>query len=256
MRDLIKNYTQPAFLLCVMVLITAGSGTSIVIKKFGVYLQKEHLPLRRSLEALDANGLAPYKIIKKSKIENEEVVKSLGTEDYIQWILEDTGAELDSDVRRCYLFVTYYGIADRVPHVPEECYTGGGSQQLASESTLFDIKRDSGNSLITEQIYGRHLVFSPQNSNLWQNDSRFSVLYLFNINNVYADSRESARVALNKNLFSKHSYFSKVEWNFMNRFNSRSNPNKKKTIEASQKLLSVILPILENEHWPIGETLK
>ncbi|MHC4084712.1 MAG: hypothetical protein ACYSU3_07240, partial [Planctomycetota bacterium] len=61
-------------------------------------------------------------------------------------------------------------------------------------------------------------------------------------------------------IFSKYSYFSKVEWKFFNiRFNKLIYPGKEEAIAASQKLLSVILPILEKEHWPIvkkGNALK
>ncbi|MHC4634213.1 MAG: hypothetical protein ACYSYU_03220, partial [Planctomycetota bacterium] len=62
---------------------------SIAKKKFEMYLKKYPLPLKKSLELLDENRLAPYEVVLKKKIENEEVLKSLGTKDYIQWILRD-----------------------------------------------------------------------------------------------------------------------------------------------------------------------
>jgi hypothetical protein len=56
---------------------------------------------------------------------------------------------------------------------------------------------------------------------------------------------------LDKNLFGKHSYFSKVELKFFNtRFGTRIYPAKKEAIAASQKLLSTLLPVLEKEYWP------
>lgn len=211
-------------------------------------IKKEPLPLKKSLDLLDEKALAPYKVVSKQKISNQEVIDSLGAQDYIQWILEDADAAVDSAVRNCSLFITYYDLPDRIPHVPEECYTGGGHQRLTSDSVTFEINKQG----IMEKIPGRYLVFASTNSNYWGMDTKFSVLYLFNVNESYANSREDARFALNKNIFSKYSYFSKVEWKFFNiRFGKPIYPGKEEAIAASQKLLSIILPILEKEHWPI-----
>jgi hypothetical protein len=248
MRDKMKIYLQPAFLICTAVLAIAGSGMSIAIKSFGVYLKKEPLPLKKSLDLLDENGLAPYRVVSKSEIKSMEVVESLGTEDYIQWSLEDTDAAADSPVRHCSLFITYYKIPDIVVHVPEECYTGGGQQRLASDSVTFHVDKGSGES---EEIPGKYLVFSSANSKHWHRSTKFPVLYLFNVNGVYKSSRQGTRIVLNKNLRSRYSYFSKVEWKFFNaRLGAPVYPSKEEALAASQKLLGVILPILEKEHWP------
>jgi hypothetical protein len=227
------------------VLAVAGSGMSFAIKSFGVYLNKEPLPLKKSLELLDENDLSPYVVVPpKLKIENEEVLESLGTEDYIQWILEDTNVEADSSVKKCMLFITYYRLPDRVPHVPEECYAGGGFQRLASDGVKFKINNDVG---FEKSIEGKYLVFGSTNANLWRSTDKFPVLYLFRVNGEYAGSREQARAILNKNLFKKNSYFSKVEIVFNQ---GPDVPDKKNAVDASQKLLTVILPILEQEFWP------
>ena len=85
------------------------------------------------------------------KIENQEVVKELGTKDYIQWIIEDSNAPLDSSVRKCFLFITYYPLPDKVPHVPEECYAGAGFQKITQTSVILNLgktgeKKISGKS--------------------------------------------------------------------------------------------------------------
>ncbi|MCJ7729861.1 MAG: RNA binding protein fox-1 homolog [Sedimentisphaerales bacterium] len=78
-------------------------------------------------------------------------------------------------------------------------------------------------------------------------------MYTFSVNGEYAAGREDARLVLNKNLFGKFSYFSKVEWKFYNsRFGRVTYPNKQEALAASEKLLAVILPVLEREHWPSG----
>src|SRR3972149_8494618 len=85
----IRVYLQPAFLICVAVLAVAGGSMSIAIKSLGIYLKKDPWPLKKSLDLLDEGKLAPYKVISKFKIEDEQIIKELGTEDYIEWVLED-----------------------------------------------------------------------------------------------------------------------------------------------------------------------
>jgi hypothetical protein len=240
----IRVYLQPAFLICVLVLAVAGAGMSVTMKKLGVVFQKEPLPLKKSLEDLDENGLMPYKVVSKQKIEDPDTLKALGTEDYIQWILEDTEQAADSPMKECLLFVTYYQLPDRVPHVPEECWTGGGYQKLGSEAVTLEINNGRG---FVANVLAKYLVFAPKKSDLWQAGEKIPNLYFFKVNGQYAGGRQEARIALNKNLFGKNSYFSKVELVF-NR--SPVAPNKEQAIAASEKLLSVILPILEHEHWP------
>jgi hypothetical protein len=249
----IKHYLQPAFLICAAILAVAGSGMSIAIKSFGIYLKKEPLPLKKSLQLLDEKGLAPYKVVSKEKIENEEIVKGLGTENYIQWILEDSEAAADSAVRKCSLFITYYELPDIILHVPEECYMGSGYQRLASDSVTLEVDGISS-TLGEEKIQVRYLVFANVNSSHWQRETKFPVLYLFNVNGFYRNSREGTRVVLNRNIRGMYSYFSKVEWTFFNtEFGAKIYPSKEELVTASQKLLGVILPILERQHWPDWE---
>ena len=101
-----------------------------------------------------------------------------------------------------------------------------------------------------KQIGGKYLVFENTGTgNLWMTHS-FPVLYLFRVNGKYASNREEARIALGRNLFRKFSYFSKVEIVFNQNLKELT---KEDAIIASQKLLGVVLPILENEHWPNWE---
>ena len=241
-----KIYFQPAFLICAAVLATAGIGMSIAIERFQIYLAKEPLPLKKSLALLDENGLGSYKVVSKIKIENEEVIKSLGTEDYIQWVLEDSEVGPQSYVRRCLLFITYYGLPDQVPHVPEECYIGGGYQKFGSEVVVFEINRGG----FSTEVPVRHLVFGRKDTAYLRSGAKFGVLYFFKVNGLYANSREQARIILNKNLFRKSSYFCKVELAFNQMFAA---PAKEEAVAAGEKLLTVILPILEKEHWPDWE---
>jgi hypothetical protein len=248
----LRIYLQPAFLICVGFLATAGAGMSVAMKELGMSFKKEPLPLKKTLELLDDSDLAPYRVVlPKRKIENEDILKALGTEDYIQWTMEDTEQAANSPVKRCLLFITYYELPDRVPHVPEECWTGGGFERLIRESVTFEI---DNNVDFKAKVPGKYLVFGPKKAGIWQSNIRIPNLYFFKVNGQYASSREDARMELNKNLFGKYSYFCKVELVFMNQDSVA--PNKKQAVRASEKLLSVVLPVLEREHWPDWQEVK
>src|SRR4030042_2567134 len=177
----IRVYLQPAVLICTAVLAGAGAGMSVTINKLGLCLKKEPVPLKKSFDLLDEKALVPYHVESnnKFKIENEEVIEALGTNDYIQWILEDTDAEVNSPVKNCLLFITYYDCPDRIPHVPEECYVGGGFQRLASDSVTLKIKNDTG---FERKIPGKYLVFGSPRATLWRNAEKFPVLYFLRVN--------------------------------------------------------------------------
>jgi len=246
-KDYIRIYLQPAFLICVLVLGIAGAGMSFTMKKLGIVFRKEPLPLKKSLEYLDETDLTPYKVVSKEKIQNPDTLKALGTEDYIQWILEDTEQAADSPAKDFLLFITYYKLPDRVPHVPEECWTGGGYQKLGSEAITFEINNGEG---FAANVPAKYLLFAPKKTGLWQGGERIPNLYFFKVNGQYAGNREEARLALNKNLFGRNSYFCKVELVF---YRSSITPSKVQAVAAGEKLLGVILPILENQHWPDWE---
>lgn len=248
MRDTkYKDYLQPAFLICATVLALAGSGMSIAVKSLGVHLQKSPLPLKKPLSLLGDADLGPFRVIANERIENEQIIKELGTEEYVQLILEDEQAPDESPVRKCSLFITYYAVVDVVPHVPEECYMGVGYQKLSSTSVTFNVR----NTGPQQKVRGRWVVFSSPTTGLWHSGAKFPVLYFFRVNGVYRASREDTRLALNKNLFRKFAYYCKVEWKFFNTsFGQLIYPKKQEAVGASEKLLSLILPVLETDHWP------
>jgi hypothetical protein len=240
--DTPSGYLQPAFLICVAVLAAACAGMSVARQRLGLYLKKEPLPLKQPLDRLDEAALAPYEVVAKLKIRNEEVLRSLGTEDYIQWVLQDPSEPAESPVRQCLLFITYYRLPDRVPHVPEECYTGGGYRRLHSEAVTFRLDASG-----MQEVPGRHLVFEGSPGALSSGAPRFPVLYLFRVSGEYAGSRDAARIALNRNIFSRYAYFCKVELVFNQMLTA---PTQAATVSAGERLLAVVLPALERDHWP------
>ncbi|MHC4519552.1 MAG: exosortase-associated EpsI family protein, partial [Planctomycetota bacterium] len=175
----------------------------------------------------------------------EEILRSLGTSDYIQWVLEDPREPADSPIRRVMLFITYYALPDQVPHVPEECYTGGGYQRVATEAVRLSVDGPAEG----REVPARYLVFEASGTALPLGVRRFPVLYLFRVNEEYAGSRDRARIALNRNIFSPYAYFCKVELVFNQ---THATPTKAQATEAGERLLTLVLPVLEQGHWPEG----
>jgi len=257
MKSSIKTYLEPSFLICVLVLTVAAAGKSIVIQKLGIQLTKLAIPLKKPLDQMDEALLVPYRVKNRLEIKNRDVIESLGTEEYIQWIIEDTQVEENSPVKYCSLFVTYYtGNPDQVPHVPEECYVGGGNQIVSRESVKVKINYSPTDCPeLPDKMNVRYLVFGGSGSDAWGASIEYPVLYFFKVNGEYVPGRTEARKVMGANFFGKYSYFSKVEWKFFGGERVKmSYPTKKKSVlAASEKLLSVLLPVMEREHWPEWE---
>lgn len=242
-RAAIRSLRQPAFVACVLVLGGAILGMSAIERAMGIVFTKQPLPLVAALDRLAPDRLAPFRIRERFTLEDPDLLQSLGTHDYVQWLLEDPRRSASDPAREVLLFVTYYALPDRVPHVPEECYLGSGYQRLATETVTVEIPTHKGKRVVP----ARHLVFSQANASIWTRGTQVPVVYLFRVNNEYVASRTEARLALNRNLFGRASYFSKVELVF-NR--SAGRLSEEQVRSTAQELLSVILPILEQDHWP------
>jgi hypothetical protein len=249
MKDFVKSYFQTPFLVSLTVLLTFAGGVNYVSVRQGIIRTKEPLPMKEPFALLDDKLLRPYKVLKKSKIDNKDIIESLGTEEYLQWLLEDTTVDALSPVKNCFVFITYYtGNPDQVPHVPEACYTGGGSEVKEKFSVTFDIGDVNLSGLPPgSKIPATGLVFSQKSAEVWQNAEQFPVIYFFKVNGLYKGNRTATRIVLG-DLTSKYSYFSKVELKF---FSLKGfYPGKAEAITAAERLLKILLPVLERNHWP------
>lgn len=249
----LKSYLKPSFIICVAVLLTAAVAKEAVIRVLGVQMVKLPIPLQHPLEDMDADTLAPYELKNSSRITNRDVLESLGTEEYLQWALEDTEAEPASPTRYCSLFITYYtGNPDMVPHVPDECYVGGGNQRDTGGTVTMDVPRADGSQKLSFQ----YVVFKNIDPKLMTEET-FSVEYFFHANGDYCSNRTETRLKLGSNWFSKYSYFCKVEWKFYGADSfGLIYPDKDQTLRASQKLMARLLPELEINHWPDWEQIN
>ena len=248
----IKFFFKPAFIVCLAVLLSAAIAKEAVIRVLGVQMVKEPIALQRPLEEMDPVALAPYELKKNVRIQNRDVLESLGTEEYLQWIIEDSEAKPDSPTRFCSLFITYYtGNPDMVPHVPDECYVGGGNTREGAGTVTLKDSRPTGQDLDFQYV-----AFKSVDRQTMREDD-FSVQYFFHANGDYCSNRTDTRLKLGGNWFNKYSYFCKVEWKFygVGSF-GLIYPDKEQTLIASGKLMEKLLPELEGNHWPDWETIN
>jgi hypothetical protein len=247
-------FFQPAFVVCAILLAVSAGTKSVVIQTLGVQLTKLPIPLKKPLDQMDGKKLVSYEVRDKQTITNRDILESLGTEQYLQWTLEDKAAAAESPTRYCSLFITYYtGNPDMVPHVPDECYVGGGNIRLKGETLTVEVPwpgREKPVSIAMQQVW-----FGRKVQSILDTENQFSVQYFFKANDEFCGSRTETRTVLGKNFFGKYSYFAKVEWKFFGTgYAGLIYPTREQTLEASQKLLSVLLPILEEDHWPDWKT--
>jgi hypothetical protein len=249
----IKTFFKPAFIVCLAVLLSAAIAKEAVIRVLGVQMVKEPIALQHPLEEMNDAALAPFELKKNARIQNRDVLESLGTEEYLQWVLEDTEAKPDSPTRFCSLFITYYtGNPDMVPHVPDECYVGGGNERQAGGLVTINVPRSDGDQKLDFQ----YVAFKNFDQKTMREDN-FSVQYFFHANGKYSGSRTDTRLILGSNWLSKYSYFCKVEWKFygVGSF-GLIYPDKEQTLEASSRLMQKLLPELESNHWPDWEKIN
>ena len=258
MNSILQSLKQPAFLICAAILAIAASLKSYAIEQLGYQLVKYPLALKHPLTDLNEASLSPFLVVHKNEIGNRDILESLGTEEYLQWNLEDPDVPKESPVRYCDLFITYYtGNPDMVPHVPDECYVGGGNRmdsksliRISLFHSILPLPGMKGDGTIGAQ----YLLFSRPGQGMIPMDETYSVQYFFKVNGQYAESRTETRRLLGQNFFSKYSYFCKVEWKFFGiDYSGLIYPDEGQTTQASQRLLSILLPVLERDHWPDWE---
>ena len=248
MKICLNKYSNISFVLAVLVLSTSAVIHLVFKDKINAAFVKEPIPLKSKLDYLDISAIDPYSFLSSSKLD-AETEETLDTTDYIQWKLEDTSVSKDSPVRYCDLFITYYtGLSDQIPHVPDECYLAGGYQVEDKETTTIMIDSNESNPVDLLKLPIRYLTFTKQASNVLSSGHPFTVIYFFKMNGSFAAGRAQGRALASENIWGKYSYFSKVEWKFSDLNNIGA--SKDDSFNASRKLLDIIVPLLEKNHWP------
>ncbi len=195
---------------------------------------KKRLPLMKAFSDLDLEALKPFRVVERQDLE-PAMVDSLGTKDYIHWVLEDTSVNEDDPMRVVTLFVTYYsGGVNLVPHTPDACFLGAGYEpSQAHENKSVSIES------LQREVPIRVLTFAKT---AIRGRSKVSVAYNFHCNGEFVETRTAVRLRVNDPLRT-YAYFSKVEVSF-------PRATREQTIEGAAKILDRILPLLSRDHWP------
>jgi hypothetical protein len=241
-------FRSRAFVVCVVLLGLSAISLQAAVRWLDTYFRKEAAPLVKPLKYLDPAALTPYTVKHKLTLEPEEE-ESLGTHEYVNWILEDTTARPNDPLRLVHLFVTYYtGMPDQVPHVPDVCYLGAGYSPADAGTSSFDMPELSELGYDSRVPY-RALTFIKPGE---VQDIQPTVVYTFGVNNVFEADRNRVRAQMS-DIFQRYAYFSKVEVSFGI---GRDYPKRDAAVEAAQRVLRKVLPLLIEQHWPDLESLE
>lgn len=245
------------FLTCLAMLIVLVVGFEVRFRN--MVIVKLPLPLKKSLGQLDRSKLTFTEDGKKYSYRLEgqpvqlepEMVDKLGTTEYISWTMRlwDETTQQPTD-KAFHLFVTYYtGKPDQVPHVPEECYLGN-----AFEAVDNHLDRVALPSLPEKDQVAplQVLLFKRGGNSVSSRAQSQLVMYTFRVCDEWHAEREEVRRTLG-NPFATHAYFSKVELGFALP-PGQSEEALKLATEEGRRCMSVVLPVLMADHWPVWPT--
>ncbi len=198
---------------------------------------KAALPLKKPLAELDEDALAPFRVSERHLLQ-PVVIEALGTDQYLDWTLEDLSVAPNDQLRIAHLFITYdTGGQNLVPHTPDECRLGAGYEPAQPhENAMLALDSSESDPLrIPVRIctFVRTAVF---------NRVEVTVVYTFCCDGAYAATRNEVRLLFNdpRNRFG---YFSKVEVSF-------PRANREQNVKGAAKLMGLLAPVLKRDHWP------
>ncbi len=141
------------------------------------------------------------------------------------------------------MFITYYtGDPDAVPHTPDVCIAGSGSQIESARNTAIAVP-DCG---APDDIIPVRILDVTNVKHAGMSGAGMSVVYFFSVNGDYKCERNQVRFRLNA-LTDRYAYFSKVE--FLVRGVS-GDDREEKVLAAVEKLCRKVVPELVKSHWP------
>ncbi len=256
-RTATASGTRPSsrFWVCVVLLGLAAVGVQVLPGMLNVYLRKEPVPLKSPLALLDLRKLEPrytrHPDTDRIPPMSDEMVESLGTEEYLVVYLRDTTVPVTASTSVAHLFVTYYtGKPDMVPHVPDECFRAGGYNKLRAYTAPVNAV---GVGAPDDEIAVRVVDFeaSPGRS-LSGSSARLSVLYFFHANGTYVTTRNGVRAnALNP--FQRYAYYAKIEMSFFAGNGRGGNASAEESLAAAGPLLEALLPVLFEDHFDLDK---
>ncbi len=230
------------FVTAAAIMIAAAVLVGPVAWSMNFRQAKAAIPLRKPLSGMDVDRLRPYRVVERATLD-PVVVDALGTDQYIQWMLEDTSVLPGDSLRSVQLFVTYdTGGQNLVPHVPDECRLGAGYQPARPhENRAIHIDAPP----MAREVPLRVCTF-VKTAVFHRNEQ--TVVYLFHSNGEFAATRDAVRILFNDPR-DRFGYFSKVEISF-------PNATREESVKGAARLLGRLLPILVADHLPDFEAAQ
>ncbi len=233
------------FLICTMLLGVTALGLQPLARLVRVSTEKVAAQLRKPLSQLDERRLGKYHLVKSHQLESS-VVETLGTDQYINWVLENTKLDSPDDPRRyARVSVTYYpGNTERHLHTPDICLAASGYEADSQDYVTLTIPTLKGDKEVTVRVltFVKTGIF---------NSASMTVIYTFHANGKFAARRGEIIRAIT-NPYDSQAYYSKVEVTV----GTVTFPTREEAIEETREILSRILPLLIEEHWPDWKAIK
>lgn len=235
------------FVACVALLVLFAGGFQFLAVMRGFIFVKQRVDLKKPLNLLSQERLTGYKLLQPIEIQSD-ILNQLGTDQYVQWILQSPEKPGEPDSGRVLsLFVTYYtGLPDAVPHVPESCYAGGGHKLIKQTPDEITISTSQGQQIV---VPVQVLEFAKESQ--FGRNSRI-VLYTFHANGQFRADRTAVRLAIGS-LTDRYAYFSKVEVGI-----DLEGPQftKEQAVASGKRFMEVAMPVLLEDHWPDWEAVN
>lgn len=145
--------TRPAFIVPVMILCLAGAGFGAGIRAAGIYLQKLPIYAKDNRPVRDIPRVtASWEQVGNDRIESPEILKALGTENYVTRTYKERNPADPGNPAVIELHIAYYtGMIDTVPHIPDRCFVGGGLDMIES-STVTAIPLDTSDWIPDDSV--------------------------------------------------------------------------------------------------------
>lgn len=119
----VDRRVRTAFIAGCVTLAIGGAGFRVALGQLRVYLKKEPVPLRESLDSIPAS-LGTWKQVGKDSVFSDALVEELGTSSYLDRMYAVNG---DPSRGVMQVHAAYYtGMVDAVPHIPERCWNANG----------------------------------------------------------------------------------------------------------------------------------
>lgn len=223
---------QLYFGLAVLTLGGTAAYVQIQTARGALQLLKKPLPIRKPLVDMNRDAMMPYRVMREDRL-SAEIVENLGTQEYINWVLQEAGPR---DAKPIHFSVTYYtGVQDQVPHVPEECMFQGGMTQESDTTLTLKLPR------LGREVQVRRLSFNTPR----QLGQRAYVYYTICVNGAFYGDRQLVRLKM-ANPTESHLYYSKVEISL----DGSGVDNPTRFDEQAAEVFDRALTELFKSHWP------